>query len=388
MKPVKSIQIQDWMQSKLASAVIEALGEADVMFVGGCVRNALLGAGATDIDMATKYTPDTVMQRLKDAGIETRPTGIDHGTVTAILEKDTIEITTLRKDVETNGRRAVVAFAETWEEDAQRRDFTLNTLLANGKGEVFDPTGQGLEDLEQRKIRFVGEPSQRIAEDVLRILRFFRFFAQYGEGEPDAQALKACAAAADKIPELSAERITQEFTKLLMVKESALTLKLMFDHGVMKDFDFNALEGLKALCHFQNQYELEHLPTRLFALAGLDEKNFETIKKTLLLPKIVLKDIKGVKAVLTRCAFENEKQVKIAVYKYGRTTTAQALMVALSKDEVNNKTASAYLDIIQNWEIPTFPTTGDDLIAQGFKPGPELGVELERLEEEWVEASF
>lgn len=384
----KKITLPDWMKTPLSDKVFDALGEDNVRYVGGCVRNALLDAVQTDIDMATKHMPDIVMQRLEKAGIQTHPTGIDHGTITAAMDGEAIEITTLRKDVETDGRRAVIEFAQTWEDDAQRRDFTLNTLLADQDGTLYDPTGQGIEDLEHRKVRFVGDPALRIAEDILRILRFFRFHAQYGEGAPDTQALKACAASAYKIPELSAERITQEVLKIIMVKEPAKTLALMFDHNVLKDFDFKALEDFSTLTHFQNQYTLQSLPTRLWALSAYNEKNFRTIAETLLLPKLILKDIEALKKVLGQGAFESEKQVKIAVYKQGRTASAQALMVFLTKDDINNTTAAAYLEIIQNWDIPTFPITGNDLITKGFKPGPELGAELERLEEDWMEEVF
>ena len=192
--------------------VIKHLGGSGMTrFVGGCVRDAALGIGVNDIDMATILPPESVLARLNEAGIKTVPTGLDHGTITAVFGSGNIDITTLRIDKETDGRHAQVAFTDDWKADAQRRDFTLNTLLADEHGTVFDPLGCGLEDLKAGRVRFVGQADQRITEDVLRILRFFRFYGAYGKGAPDPEALHACAAHAALIVTLSRERITQEF---------------------------------------------------------------------------------------------------------------------------------------------------------------------------------
>ena len=174
LKPVKTIEVQDWMASSETQSVMNVLNSKGqkALFVGGCVRNAVLGEAVEDVDIATIWTPEQVMEKLEEAGIKAVPTGIEHGTVTAVIEKKTFEITTLRKDVETDGRRAVVAFTQDWLQDAQRRDFTMNTLLADEKGRIYDPTGDGLVDLEAKRVVFVGDPAQRITEDILRILRF------------------------------------------------------------------------------------------------------------------------------------------------------------------------------------------------------------------------
>ena len=236
MKSVKTIEIQEWMRSEEARALWRALnddGERQTLFVGGCVRNALLDAPVYDLDLATLHTPDEVISRLEAAGIRAIPTGVDHGTITAVINKHAFEITTLRKDVETDGRHAVIAFSTDWNEDANRRDFTMNTLLCDVEGNVYDPTGQGIDDLNARRLRFVGEASARIAEDYLRILRYFRFHALYAEGAPDAGILAACKQAAPHIEGLSRERITQEVFKILMVDKPADTLRIMRDNNIL-----------------------------------------------------------------------------------------------------------------------------------------------------------
>lgn len=199
------------------AALTKAGGEGAARFVGGCVRDTLLGRDTRepDLDIATRLTPDQVMESLAAQGLRVEPTGLDHGTVTAVAFGRPFEITTLRKDVETDGRRAVVAFTSDWAEDAARRDFTMNALYADPDGRVHDPTGQGLADAVAGRVIFVGDPDTRIREDYLRILRFFRFLAHYGEGAPDPAALEACSRHAGQLARLSAERIAKEVLKLL-----------------------------------------------------------------------------------------------------------------------------------------------------------------------------
>ena len=396
------------MKTPAVLAVMNALGQGNAMFVGGCVRNTLLDVEVTDIDIATKHHPDKVIEILSEAGIKTVPTGIDHGTITAVIDKQPFEITTLRKDVATDGRRATVAFAETWEEDAQRRDFTMNTLLADTNGHIYDPTGQGIDDLKARKVVFVGEAEQRIQEDILRILRFFRFHAIYGEGAPEDKALKACAKFADKIPTLSKERITQEFLKIISVDNPVDTLRMMVDNKIpplVSSFDLiegshneqtdpsvkpkdDIFEVFDHLCTFQNRYGLAFVASRLFTLAGFKMDNIEAMETLLLLPKVFKKDIQAIDSVLNLPDLSNDHAVKVAIYKHGRVGAAQALMIELATDRVMNGYAPTAIDIVQNWDIPNFPITGDDLIKQGIPKGPGLGKELERLEEEWIENGF
>jgi len=387
MKPAKTISPPDWMRAPATIKTMEALGRENTRFVGGCVRNTLLGVPVTDIDIATKHHPEKVIGLLKGQGIKAIPTGIEHGTITAICKDTPHEITTLRKDVATDGRRATIAFADSWEEDAARRDFTINTLLMDMDGNLYDPTGQGVADLENRSIRFVGDAETRIKEDILRILRFFRFHAQYGAGQPDQAALKACAKHADKIPDLSIERITQEFLKILMVKNPADILAVMLDHKVLIDLIDN-VSDLKKLAYFQSQYNLEALPTRIFALADYKRENIPQLEIRLLLPKLFKKDMEAIDKVLKMPSLNDDQTIKESLYRHGRTATGQALMINLSRDKITNTDAATALKTIQSWPIPTFPLTGEDLIKEGFKPGPDLGEELLHREQAWIDKGF
>src|ERR1700761_5621664 len=233
----ETLPFQAWMTHPATAAVIAALeaagGEGCARFVGGCVRNALLRQPVSDVDIATTLTPDVVTKALKDAGLKAVPTGVDHGTVTAVAQGKPFEITTLRGAVETDGRRAVVAFTKDWAEDAQRRDFRLNALYADPAGRLYDPTGGGLGDAHAGRIVFVGEAETRIREDALRILRYFRFLAWYGKGEPDGVALAACQALRDLTANLSAERVSKEFLKLLAAVDPREAVSLMARTGVL-----------------------------------------------------------------------------------------------------------------------------------------------------------
>ena len=240
-----------WMTLPSTQAVIAALeakGFAGcARFVGGCVRNTLLKAEVDDIDIATTLTPDQVTEALEAAGIKVVPTGVDHGTVTAVADGRPYEVTTLRRDVSTDGRRAVVAFTKSWEEDAQRRDFRLNALYADGEGRLFDPTGQGIADCMAGRIVFVGDAMTRIREDYLRILRWFRFHAWYGKGEPDQSALTACKALKGMLSGRAAERTQKELLKLLGAEDPRAALRLMAATSVLSA----VLPQVKALTRFE-----------------------------------------------------------------------------------------------------------------------------------------
>lgn len=249
-----SVTGQPWLESQATQAVMRALeaagGEGCARFVGGCVRNSLLGQPVDDIDIATRLRPEQTMAALKAAGLKAVPTGVEHGTVTGVSERRPYEITTLRRDVETDGRRAVVAFTEDWAEDAARRDFRLNALYADAAGTVFDPTGGGLEDAAAGRIVFVGEAETRIREDYLRILRFFRFYAWYGRGEPDAVGLAACAALKGGMAQLSAERVSKEVLKLLAAPDPRAAVRAMAETGVLAQVlpQAQPLALLEAMC--------------------------------------------------------------------------------------------------------------------------------------------
>lgn len=385
MKPVETIDLPDEMRGAAVQKVFALLGKEKVYFVGGCVRNAVLGQGGSDLDMASTHEPQALVEILEAGGVKTIPTGIDHGTVTAVIEQTSIEITTLRRDVQTDGRRAVVTFSKDWKEDAQRRDFTMNTLLADQDGHVFDPLETGLEDLKAGRVVFVGDPEARIAEDHLRILRFFRFHALYGRVDADVRALKACEKAAPKVLNLSKERITQEMFKILSQDDPVPALDLMFSHGVLKipAFENYKPDLLAALCFFQKRYGLAFLSSRLMLLGDVED-----LQDILLLPKVFQKDIKAIAQVMAMEPLKTSQAIKHAIYKCGRVPTAQGLMLQLARDMLANQDAPRAIELIQNWIIPDFPISGEDLIAKGFKPGPELGAELERLEQVWIENGF
>lgn len=391
MKKSRTINVQEWMCTYETRAVIELLNNGQAkpyaLFVGGCVRNALLGMQVHDIDIATRHTPQQIMDLCKGSDIKTIPTGIDHGTLTLVINNKSYEVTTLRKDVETDGRRATIKFSDSWAEDAQRRDFTMNTLLADCEGNIYDPLGQGTDDLENRKVIFVGNAKTRIAEDVLRILRFFRFHAYYGAGEPDAEAIKACVSAANKISELSRERITQEMLKILILSNPCPILRLMHKHGIIRLWQYSDIEMLESLCVQQVSYEAIDLAARLLCLGELDSMSY-----MLLLPKSIKAQAAHIKAAIKAFPqIETDHDIQTMIYKYGREVTMQVVLKAKAKNKIAATLAKDFhrvISVVKTWDIPQFKTTGQDLLGQGYKPGPELGKELKRLEQKWIEGGF
>jgi poly(A) polymerase len=340
--------------------------------IGGVVRDTLLGQPVSDIDMATCLTPDDVIARLKAAGIKSVPTGIAHGTVTAVLPSGPIEITTLRRDISTDGRRATVAFTDDWREDAARRDFTINALSANPEtGEVFDYFG-GRNDLAAGHVRFIGDPLQRIAEDHLRILRFFRFFARFGKGDPDSAAYDACAARANDLMALSRERIASELLKLLSYAAPAAAIRLMLARGILKPVlpEVTAADALDPLVLREGP---NGDPIRRFAaLIGPNPAVAQDIVKRLKLSKA-----QG-KRLVTACGWTTTYATVAALaYRIGSEGARDRLLL-LGAD-------TAPLD---NWQRPVFPITGGTLITRGLEPGPIVAKTLSEIESAWVDASF
>lgn len=389
--PSKTISPTRWMTAPESQAVFAALqdvpvrdgGAPQILFVGGCVRNELLGAPVRDADLATTHTPEDVSRRLTKAGIKVVPTGIDHGTVTAVVDGQPFEITTLRKDVETDGRRAVVAFTDDWAEDAQRRDFTMNTLLADLDGNIYDPLRTGIKDLEDRKVVFVGEASGRIAEDYLRILRFFRFHAFYGAGAPDDAALLACRAAADKIATLSRERITQEFLQIIACDRAGEMLALMFDNKVLADIahpDFD-LSAFNALAGLQKRAGLESLLARVAVLCAGHIGHLDVIRKYLIFSKAQDRILQALFE-----AVNAPMGIKERLYRFGREIGAQSILLLAA--ERGAKIGDEDLALLRDWEIPLYPLTGKDLSALGMAQGPDMGRILSAVEEWWIEWDF
>lgn len=384
MKAVKQIDPPEWMTGPGCEKIMRAIGgyepQPQALFVGGCVRDHLLGRGVRDIDIAASHPPETLIEMLKKAGIKSVPTGIEHGTVTAVEEGRGFEITALRRDVETDGRHAVVAYTQDWAEDARRRDFTMNTLLAGPDGRIYDPTGRGLADLEKRRVIFVGDPARRIAEDHLRILRFFRFHAQVGEGLPDEVAVMACRAAADRLAALSKERITQEMLKIISVDNTVNVLGLMFKNNVLKDFPDKKYwpDELRYLCEIQKKYEAFHLPARLFVLGGMKEDFFDA---HLILTNAQKKEIGALHDAFHSFSGISERNVKVMIYRYNNDIALQVLFLRRAG-------GAALIELARTWQAPVFPVTGEDLIKQGMEQGPALGEKLRRLEEDWIARGF
>jgi poly(A) polymerase len=369
-----------WRKKRGMKRLLEALGadEGLTRYVGGAVRDDLLGLPISDIDLATRIQPQEVIKRLERARIKAIPTGIDHGTVTAVSDGHPFEVTTLRRDISTDGRRATVAFTDDWQEDAARRDFTINALSADPRtGELFDYFG-GLADLEQRHIRFIGDPLQRIAEDHLRILRFFRFHARFGSGEPDKSALEACTARANDLMALSRERIADELLKLLIVADPSRTVAIMLEHGILRpvlpEISPERLSELEAL--IASEREAGSIPDPLRRLAALlpkDRRIAEDIAVRLRLSNNARKRL--------ACAAERDlgSSPQALAYRVGAECAADRLLLAGQ---------SGHAAEIAGWKAPRLPIGGGALINRGLPQGPIVARTLRNIEDRWVEAGF
>lgn len=374
------IDPERWRSRRGMAKLLRALGDRDGLtrYVGGAVRDGLLGLPVSDVDLATRLRPDEVVERLQAAGIKAVPTGVDHGTVTAVSDGRPYEVTTLRRDVETYGRHATVAFTDDWREDAARRDFTINALMADPvSGEVFD-FFNGLEDLEQRHVRFIGDPFERIAEDHLRILRFFRFHARFGSGVPDAAALQACTARANDLMALSRERIADELLKLLAVDDPVPTVRVMLEREILKpvmpEIERGAEEALQALVSAEGEAGLEGDPLRrLVALLPRDPELAGAIASRL---KLSNREKKR-----ARCAAEAEVAAdpKPTAYKAGVDCTVDRLLLSGRASDAQE---------IAEWSPPRLPIGGGTLIKRGIPEGPLVSRTLRLIEDRWIEAGF
>jgi poly(A) polymerase len=384
------------MSAPSTRAVIGALeakgGAGCARFVGGCVRNALVGRAIDDIDIATTLTPDAVMEALAAAGLRHVPTGVEHGTVTAIAGGRPYEVTTLRRDVETDGRRAVVAYTTDWTEDAERRDFRLNALYMDEAGLIYDPTGAGVEDALNGRIVFVGDPQTRIREDYLRILRFFRFRAWFGRGAPDAAGLAACAALKDGLQRLSAERVSKELLKLMAAEDPREAVQEMDRAGV-----------LRAVLP-------EALPLdRLLSLVEIELEQLDHGDAELRLAALMPDNPPGARATAERLRMSNAQRDRLAeavredseihpnmtpeaarrrLYALGQQTFADRLRLAWAGTGGDPQAWLALLRLARDWVRPKFPLTGHDAAVAGLAPGPEVGAALRRTEAWWIDHDF
>lgn len=394
----------DWLKQKDLQAVLGMLNESgcEARIAGGAVRNALLGEPVSDIDIATTCLPDETMRRAQQAGMKAVPTGIEHGTVTVISGGQPFEVTSLREDVETDGRRAKVQFGRDWRADADRRDFTINGLYAEADGTVIDLVG-GIADIENRVLRFIGDPELRIREDFLRILRFFRFFAWYGNGRPDAEGLKACARLKAGLDGLSAERVWAELRKLLAAPDPSRTLLWMRQAGVLtavlpesEKWGIDAIHGLVATEQALG-WTVEPL-LRLEALIPPDSARVGELAKRLRLSNAEAARLdRWAKAPAFGDDLSEQAFGKL-LYRQDVSGPVDRLRLALASSRTRGMEddqalieAGGYgrlLAMAENWNKPNFPLSGKDLLANGFEAGAPMGVLLARLEDEWVESGF
>jgi len=384
-----------WMSRKEVQQIFEALPEGSVRFVGGCVRNALLGEPVRDVDLACQLEPAEVQSTLKAAGVKTVPTGIEHGTVTAVVDGKPFEITSLRKDIETDGRRAVVSFTKDWAEDAQRRDFTINALYADVEGNIYDPTERGLVDIKTRMLHFVGDADARVQEDYLRILRFFRFLAWYGgKAKVDAEALKACRENRQGLKTISAERIWTEFKRLLEAPDPARALRIMLTNDILDMLfpEASNVEGLEKIIALENREGLSPDPLlRLMAMSARDEFAMAGLCKRLKTSKAERRRLLGWAG--DRTSFDpsgEDRDKKIAIFHAGQNIAHDRFVIRAAGEE-NPGIASRWMGLpqfSQNWDIPEFPLKGRDLKVAGLKDGPEMGKKLAALKALWVRSGF
>lgn len=381
MTKLPSLARAKWLRApalqRVFAAIRDAGGEARV--AGGAVRNALLKIPVADVDLATTLSPEAVSAACEAAGLTVHPTGIDHGTVTVVSDHHPYEVTTLRHDIETDGRRARVKFTDDWQADAARRDFTMNALYCDERGKIYDFT-DGYRDISRNRISFVGSASQRIQEDYLRILRFFRFHACFGRGAPDKVALPACVRHRKGLDGLSAERIRQEMFKLLAAPGAVPTLKLMAKHGVLGHL----------LPYTEEWRVLQRLPPdpvlrlAILAAAPLD------MKSRWRLSNHEAKRIEAVTTLLPPSPALRPREQRVILYRVGAEAWRDLVRIAWagSKAALDDRAWKRLLRLPERWPVPKFPLSGRDLIVAGLKPGPTLGEHLQRLEDWWLASDF
>jgi poly(A) polymerase len=384
-----------WMTDPSTRAVMRALTAdgGSARFVGGAVRNALLGEPVVDVDIATPLVPEGVIRRLQAAGLGAVPTGIEHGTVTAVSNGKPFEVTTLRRDVETFGRRATVVFTTDWAEDAARRDFTINALYTDEMGAVFDYFG-GLGDIAGRRVRFVGDAHTRIREDYLRILRLFRFHAWYGKGALDADALAASVEEKAGLKLLSGERVQKELLRLLEAPDPASTLRVMRDAGILAQIlpEEPNLVRLQALLGIENDNGIG--PDQELRLAALLRDNPQTVRSLAGELKLsnALRDrlVQAAEADSSATAGLSEPETRKRIYRLGAACFRDQLLLRWAESGAGARDPlwRGKLAVAQNWGPPKFALDGNDVMALGIEEGPEIGKLLKDVEAWWVEQDF
>lgn len=385
-----------WLNDPATQAVLCALKDAghDTRVVGGAVRNALLGQAVKDIDVATTATPPETLKAANAAGLKTFETGISHGTVTVVAHGTPIEVTTLRRDEDTDGRHARVVFTSDWAEDAARRDFTINALYCDRNGTVHDPLGHGLSDLAARRVRFIGSSEDRIREDYLRILRFFRFTAEYAEGEPDREGHAACARLKDGITNLSGERRRAELLRLLAARRAASVVKVMAMTGILDVALGVPGEPLHlerfALCEQACGLEPDAI-LRLGVLALNQPGAALALRQHLKLSSIEYERLARMAIrdpAFAPSAIDND--MKAFIYRHGTQAFIDGLMLTAARTSADphSENFRHRLELGQHWKAPELPVRGADVLALGVEPGPEVGRILSAFEDWWIASAF
>jgi poly(A) polymerase len=385
------------LQDPAARRVLLALDAAQSgcsRLVGGCVRDAVLGKLAHDVDIATQLEPKTVIDALKGAGIKTVPTGLAHGTITAIVDSRPVEVTTLRRDVATDGRHAEVAFTTDWHEDASRRDFTMNALYCDLHGTLFDPIGTGIDDAHAGVVRFVGDPDLRVSEDYLRILRFFRFHAWYGKGPLDEKGLKACARHLGGMAQLSVERVWMEVKRLLSAPDPRAVLLAMAETGVLAAIlpEANGLDALQHNAAVKAGVFIDLDPMqRLMAIAPREPKQIAALTARLKLSNAEGERLLAWAKDQTLIQFDlTEREVHQALYWLGKPLFLDRAWLACAHDfeARHGEHWRAMIALAHDFVAPHFPIKGEDVLGAGARPGPAVGHILGALERWWVEHDF
>jgi poly(A) polymerase len=389
-----SLKDAAWLEREETQAVFDALQAhgIETRAVGGAVRNTLLGLTVTEVDLATTAVPEEVMALAAKAGLKAVPTGIDHGTVTLVASGVPFEVTTLRRDVETFGRHARIAYTQDWEEDARRRDFTLNALYADRDGRVFDPLG-GYADLRAGQVRFIGDAEERIKEDYLRILRFFRFHAYYGKGPLDPAGLAAAVRLRGGLDQLSAERVAAELRRILIAPQAAGDIKVLYDYGLLTGL----LGGVPRLADFVRLIAIESAlgrapepSLRLAVLAVFVEEDVARLTQ-----RFRLSNADQMVLALAATASHgtrppDEAEAKVLLYRLGPKDCASLVQIdwARSGAAPVDPAWRKVLALTESWKAPAFPLRGADIVALGELKGPEIGEALNRLERVWIESGF
>jgi len=383
-----------WLKDGAAARVIALLNRdgEEARAVGGAVRNALMDLPVDEIDVATTALPEEVMRRAAAASYKAVPTGIAHGTVTVIVEHKPVEVTTLREDVETFGRKARVAFGRDWRADAARRDFTINALFAGADGTLYDYVG-GLADIAARRVRFIGDPQKRIEEDYLRILRFFRFHAHFGDGAPEGEGLTACIRARAGLETLSRERVRAELLKLFLAPRAAPTLAVMAESGLLG----MVLGGVALVASFENMVKVEAAIAaepdpvrRLGALGVMVREDAERLAERLRLANAEAERLKALESWWRAHPADDERAARDLLYRLKPQSFVDRVLVAWTRsaDGAADAAWRTLATLPQRWTPPSFPLKAADFSRRGVEPGPALGVAMRAAEALWIAADF